>query len=98
MPIMTRPRAGEHEQSKHQQSWHPFSGSGIPAVSIAAAWLHGSTASTYRVGSEQSAFTALQHARAGVPVAHAGAAAALVAARQRPPAVIVPADTQELSR
>ncbi len=97
MPIMTRPRAGEHEQSKHQQSWHPVSESGIPAVSFAAAW-RGSTASTYRVGSEQSAFTALQRARAGAPVAHAGAAAALVAARQRPPVVIVPAHTQELSR
>jgi len=31
-------------------------------------------------------------------VAHARAAAALVAARQRPPVVIGPADTQELSR
>jgi hypothetical protein len=98
VPIMTRPRAGEHEQSKHQRSWHPVPGSGIPAVCIAAAWLHGSTASTYRAGSERGAFTALQRARAGAPVAHAGAAAALVAARQRPPAVIVPADTRELPR
>jgi ABC-type amino acid transport substrate-binding protein len=98
MPTMTRPRAGEQEQSKHQQSRYPVPGSRIPAVSFAAVWLHGSTASAYRVGSEQSAFTALQRARADAAVAHAGAAAALVAARQRPPVVIVPADTQELSR
>jgi len=98
MAVMTRPRAGEHEQSKHQQSRYPVPGSGIPAVSFAAVWLHGSTASAYRVGSEQCASTALQRARADAPVAHARAAAALVAARQRPPVVIVPADTQELSR
>jgi hypothetical protein len=49
--------SSEREQ---EQLWYTVLGLGIPAASFLVAWrLHGSTASTYRVDSQWSAFTGL---------------------------------------
>jgi hypothetical protein len=47
-------------EREHQQLWYTVLGLGIPAASFLVAWrLHGSTASTYRIDSQWSAFTGL---------------------------------------
>ncbi len=47
-------------EREHEQLWYTVLGLGIPAASFLAAWrLHGSTASTYRIDSQWSAFTGL---------------------------------------
>jgi hypothetical protein len=47
-------------EREHEQLWYTVLGLGIPAASFLVAWrLHGSTASTYRIDSQWSAFTGL---------------------------------------
>jgi hypothetical protein len=53
-------RPGEREQPEPGQVRYTALGLLIPALSFGVAWwLHGSTASTYRIGSQWSAFTGL---------------------------------------
>src|SRR5580693_8085649 len=57
VPASTRGGAGPRG---HEQLWYTILGLAIPAASFLVAWgLHGSTASTYRIDSQWSAFTGL---------------------------------------
>src|SRR5580704_11874658 len=57
--VPARERGGTR-QGGREQLWYTALGLGIPAASFLTAWaLHGSTASTYRIGSQWSALTGL---------------------------------------
>jgi len=53
-------KRGRARQERHEQLWYTILGLAIPAACFLIAWaLHGSTASTYRIGNQWSALTGL---------------------------------------